>query len=88
MGADADQAMTCRQRAEHIWVIVEGMTNQESREFMLRLSEDYERLADAIETVGALLETRGLISQIAPIRDSPQSMPISHKPPKLGRALP
>ena len=38
----------------NIRVIAEGMTNQESREFMLRLSEDYERLADATEKVGVL----------------------------------
>ena len=49
-----DDAMICRQRAEHIRVIAEGMPNQESREFMLKLSEDCERRADAIEAVGVL----------------------------------
>jgi hypothetical protein len=54
MGTDAVQVMLCRQRAERIRVIAEGMVNQESREFMLSLSEDYESRADAIEAVGVL----------------------------------
>jgi hypothetical protein len=50
-----DNAMTCRRRAEHIRVIAEGMANPESQAFMLRLSEDYERLADAaMAEVGVL----------------------------------
>ena len=42
-------AIICRQRAERIRVTAEGMTNQESRDTMLRLAESYERMADSID---------------------------------------
>ena len=42
-------AIICRQRAERIRVTAEGMPNQESRETMFRLAENYERMADTIE---------------------------------------
>ncbi len=42
-------AIICRQRAERIRVTAERMSNQESRETMFRLAENYERMADSIE---------------------------------------
>jgi hypothetical protein len=42
-------AIICRQRAERIRVTAERMTNQESRDTMFRLAENYDRMADTIE---------------------------------------
>jgi hypothetical protein len=49
MGTDADQARKCRQRAERIRVVADGIANEKLRETMLHLAEDYERLADVME---------------------------------------
>jgi hypothetical protein len=52
---DTDDAKACRGRAERIRGRAEEMPNSESRVFMLKLSEDYERLADAIESVAGVI---------------------------------
>jgi hypothetical protein len=45
-----DDAKACRGRAEYIRVRAEVMPQTEARAFMLKLAEDYELLADAIES--------------------------------------
>jgi hypothetical protein len=55
MGTDADKALNYRQRAERIRVIADRIANPDTREAMLQMAEDFERLAETIEmTVGVL----------------------------------
>jgi hypothetical protein len=55
MGTDADKALNYRQRAKRIRVIADRIANPDSREAMLQMAEDFERLAKAIEmTFGVL----------------------------------
>ena len=51
MDTEADKAMNYRNRAEHLRVIADGMTNRESQEATLKVAGDYERLAATIETI-------------------------------------
>jgi hypothetical protein len=55
MGIDAEKVLTYRQRAQHLRVVADGILNAESRELMLSLAEDCERLADTIEAVIGVL---------------------------------
>jgi hypothetical protein len=48
MDIDVDKAMEYRQRAEQLRVIADSIMNPESRETMLKLAENYERLADSL----------------------------------------
>jgi hypothetical protein len=54
MVTDAHKALNYRQRAEQLRVIADGTSNPEARETMLKLAKDYERLADAIESVAGV----------------------------------
>ena len=55
MGTDADKAAKYRQRADHIRVVADSMPNSESREVLLQVAGDFERLAYNIEVeVGVL----------------------------------
>lgn len=40
------RAMTFRYRAEELRTIADGMTDEETREIMERIAEDYERMAE------------------------------------------
>ena len=55
MGTDADKATKYRQRAKHIRVVADSVPNSESREAMLQVAVDYERLAETIEMVVGVL---------------------------------
>jgi hypothetical protein len=57
MGTDANKALSYRQRAQHMRVIAESMAKPETRELMLGLAQDCERLADTIEAGGWRLTT-------------------------------
>jgi hypothetical protein len=41
MGIDADKALKYRQRAEHLRIVADGITNPESREALLQVAGDY-----------------------------------------------
>ena len=53
MDTYAEKSMRYRQRAEHIRVIADEMASQNSRKSMLKLAEDYERLAGALTILTA-----------------------------------
>ena len=55
MGTDADKALKYRQRAEHLRIVADGISNPESREALLQVAGDYERLAYKIEMMVGVL---------------------------------
>jgi hypothetical protein len=61
MAEDLDTAIRCRNYAEELRLIAADKTTAENRETLLRIAEDYDRLATSFEHLVKSKQTSGLL---------------------------
>jgi hypothetical protein len=60
---DLDTAIRCRNYAEELRLIAADKTTTENRETLLRIADDYDRLATSFEHIVKSKQTSGLLSR-------------------------
>ncbi len=60
MGREFDSALRCRNYAEELRIIAADRTSVENRETLLKVAEDYDRIATTFESIDRSKKAAGL----------------------------
>jgi hypothetical protein len=60
MGGEFDNALRCRNYAEELRIIAADRTSAENRDTLLKVAEDYDRIARSFESIDRSKRAQGL----------------------------